>query len=150
MQNLKEKIESEKDSFIKNINELHDSQRTLGEKVADKMADFAGSWTFILSFMAIILLWISLNSWIVLFKPYDPYPFILLNLVLSCLAALQAPIIMMSQKRQEGKDRLRSQHDYDVDVKTEMLVEHMISQLDEIKKQQAEIWKSLEQNKKEE
>jgi uncharacterized membrane protein len=139
MQDIKEKIESNKNSYIKNINDLHESQFTFGEKVADKMADFAGSWTFILSFMAILLVWISLNSWIMIFKPYDPYPFILLNLVLSCLAALQAPIIMMSQKRQESKDRIRSQHDYEVDVKTEMLVEHMMAELDEIKSQQIEI-----------
>jgi len=131
------------ESHVKNINELHANQLTYGEKVADKMADFAGSWTFIISFIIILLTWISLNSWVVLFKPYDPYPFILLNLVLSCIAALQAPIIMMSQKRQESKDRLRSQQDYEVDVKAAHLIETILMELEIVKQQQDLLLKQL-------
>lgn len=134
-------------SHVININELHDNQRTFGERVADKMADFAGSWTFIISFILILLTWISLNSWIVLFTPYDPYPFILLNLVLSCIAALQAPIIMMSQKRQESKDRLRSQQDYEVDVKAAHLIETILCELEIVKQQQEQLLKQLAEKK---
>lgn len=133
----------ETESHVKNINELHANQLTFGEKVADKMADFAGSWTFIISFIVILLTWISLNSWVVLFKPYDPYPFILLNLVLSYIAALQAPIIMMSQKRQESKDRLRSEQDYKVDVKAAHLIETILMELEIVKQQQDLLLKQL-------
>jgi uncharacterized membrane protein len=128
----------------KNINELQEEQLTFGNKLADKLADFAGSWKFIIMFLIIMCVWIVVNSFALITKPYDPYPFILLNLILSCIAALQAPIIMMSQKRQETKDRLRSQNDYNVDVKTEALVEHMIFELKEIKTQQINLLKSLE------
>ena len=131
-------------SLSKNINKLQTEQLTFGNKVADKLADFAGSWKFIISFLVIIIIWISVNSWIMLFQPFDPYPFILLNLILSCIAALQAPIIMMSQKRQETKDRLRSEHDFDVDVKTETLVEHLVKELKDIKSQQAMILDKIE------
>ncbi|MBS3990576.1 MAG: DUF1003 domain-containing protein [Erysipelothrix sp.] len=130
--------------LIRNINELQEEQLTFGNKVADKLADFAGSWKFIISFLVIIVIWISINSWVILFSPYDPYPFILLNLILSCIAALQAPIIMMSQKRQESKDRIRSEHDFEVDVKTEILVEHLVKELRDIKSQQAAILESIE------
>lgn len=131
-------------SRSKNINKLQEEQLTFGNKVADKLADFAGSWKFIISFLVIIIIWISINSWVLLFSPYDPYPFILLNLILSCIAALQAPIIMMSQKRQETKDRLRSEHDFEVDVKTETLVEHLVKELREIKAQQVSILEKIE------
>lgn len=131
-------------SRSKNINKLQEEQLTFGNKVADKLADFAGSWKFIISFLVIIVIWISINSWVLLFSPYDPYPFILLNLILSCIAALQAPIIMMSQKRQETKDRIRSEHDYDVDVKTETLVEHLVKELRELKSQQVLILEKID------
>lgn len=131
-------------SRSKNINKLQEEQLTFGNKVADKLADFAGSWKFIISFLVIIIIWISINSWVLLFSPYDPYPFILLNLILSCIAALQAPIIMMSQKRQETKDRLRSEHDFEVDVKMETLVEHLVKELRDIKAQQVSILEKIE------
>ena len=85
---------------------------TFGQRVADKVATFGGSWTFIIYFMTFLLLWIALNAFLLLNKGFDPYPFILLNLILSCLAALQAPVIMMSQNRQEEKDRMRSENEY--------------------------------------
>jgi len=89
-----------KEYISKNINVLHEERMTFGERAADWFARFAGSWSFISGFMIVLLLWITLNSVFLFIKPYDPYPFILLNLVLSCLAAMQAPIIMMSQNRQ--------------------------------------------------
>ena len=86
-----------------------DTVPTLGERWADKVAEFGGSWTFIILFMIMMIVWIGLNSWVLFFQPFDPYPYIFLNLVLSCIAALQAPIIMMSQNRQEAKDRIRAE-----------------------------------------
>ncbi|GAB3494483.1 DUF1003 domain-containing protein [Spirosoma knui] len=96
-----------------------DSNLTFGQRVADQIADFGGSWTFILSFLGFIVLWMSLNAWWFTNRGFDPYPFILLNLVLSCLAALQAPVIMMSQNRQEERDRDRARRDYEINLKAE-------------------------------
>ena len=106
---------------------------TFGMKASDKLAQFAGSWTFIILFMATILFWIVLNIYFLL-KPYDPYPFILLNLVLSCIAAIQAPIIMMSQNRQEKKDRDRATSDYFVNLKTELIIEDIYNKIDDVLK----------------
>ncbi|WP_229376501.1 DUF1003 domain-containing protein [Fibrella aquatilis] len=96
-----------------------DANLTLGQRLADKIADFGGSWTFILTFLGVMVSWIGLNAWIFANRGFDPYPFILLNLVLSCLAALQAPVIMMSQNRQEERDRERARQDYEVNLKAE-------------------------------
>lgn len=96
-----------------------DANLTLGQRLADHIADFGGSWTFILLFLGIIVVWICLNIWLFANRGFDPYPFILLNLVLSCLAALQAPVIMMSQNRQEERDRDRAKQDYEVNLKAE-------------------------------
>lgn len=122
-----------------NINDLHEESLTRGEKMADKMADFAGSWTFILIFMGILVLWITINSVQLLAGPFDPFPFILLNLILSCIAALQAPVIMMSQNRQEKKDRIRAEHDYEINMKAEILIEELINKLASLEKKQDEI-----------
>jgi uncharacterized membrane protein len=100
--------------------------------MADHLASFGGSWTFIIIFGSILLMWIGLNSLLLLKKPFDPYPFILLNLVLSCLAAIQAPVIMMSQNRQEAKDRLRSQYDYQVNLKAELEIRHLHDKIDHL------------------
>ena len=105
---------------------------TLGGKMADKLASFGGSWTFLIIFASILLIWIALNSFLLLRRPFDPYPFILLNLVLSCLAAIQAPVIMMSQNRQESKDRLRSQHDYRVNLKAELEIRQLHDKIDHL------------------
>lgn len=93
---------------------------SFGERIADKVANFGGSWTFILSFLAFLMCWILLNIYWLSDKGFDPYPFILLNLLLSCIAALQAPVIMMSQNRQEDKDRKRAQNDYMINLKAEL------------------------------
>ena len=104
---------------------------TLGERVADKIAKVAGSWSFIFLFVGFLALWIVGNVYF-LQKAYDPYPFILLNLFLSCVAALQAPVIMMSQNRQEEKDRRRAENDYRINLKSEILVEDLHLKLDKL------------------
>ncbi len=103
---------------------------SLGERLADQIADFGGSWIFISLFGGFILVWIVINTIVLLTRPFDPYPFILLNLMLSCLAAVQAPIIMMSQNRQESRDRLRSENDYRVNLKAELEIRHLHEKLD--------------------
>ncbi|GMV53761.1 MAG: DUF1003 domain-containing protein [Chlorobi bacterium] len=119
-----------------NIEPGIDASLSLGQRIADRIADFGGSWTFILSFMGFIVLWMIVNIWFVTVHPFDPYPFILLNLVLSCLAAIQAPIIMMSQNRQEEKDRMRSEHDYQVNLKAELEIKLLHEKVDHILLQQ--------------
>lgn len=108
------------------------SQITFGQKIADKVAEFGGSWTFIISFMFFLVVWICFNAFILLNKGFDPYPFILLNLILSCIAALQAPVIMMSQNRQEEKDRQRSKNDYMVNLKSELEIRMLHEKIDHL------------------
>jgi uncharacterized membrane protein len=115
-----------------NVNKVHDDKLSFGDKIADKMADIAGSWAFIISFAVVLIIWIAINTVLLLSHPFDPYPFILLNLVLSCVAAMQATVIMMSQNRQEKKDRIRSEQDYEVNLKAEILVEDIIARLKRI------------------
>jgi len=103
---------------------------TIGQKIADKVASFGGSWTFIISFLVFIIIWISINVFWFLNKGYDPYPFILLNLILSCIAALQAPVIMMSQNRQEEKDRARARKDYMINLKSELEIRTLHEKID--------------------
>lgn len=105
---------------------------TFGQRVADKIADFGGSWTFIISFLVSLLLWICLNILWLANKGFDPYPFILLNLILSMLAALQAPVIMMSQNRQESKDRDRAKKDYMINLKSELEIEMLHEKIDHL------------------
>jgi len=114
---------------VKNLNIIHMEHLTFGQKVSDKIASVAGSWAFILSFLGLLFFWIAINSWALFNQPFDPFPFILLNLVLSCIAALQAPIIMMSQNRQEAKDRLRSENDFLVDQKAEIIIEELYKKI---------------------
>ncbi len=116
----------------KDLNAEFDKKLKFGERAADKIAEFGGSWKFIIIFGAILGFWIVLNTVLLFKKPFDPYPFILLNLVLSCLAAIQAPIIMMSQNRQEAKDRLRSEHDYEVNLKAEIEIRYLHEKLDHL------------------
>lgn len=115
---------------------------TLGQKAADTIAKFAGSWAFIFSFTAILILWMIVNV-LLAANAFDPYPFILLNLVLSCVAAIQAPLIMMSQNRQEEKDRRRAENDYKVNLKTEIMIEDLYDKVNIILAKQNEIEKSL-------
>ncbi len=109
-----------------------EGELTFGQRLADKVAEFGGSWTFILLFGAIILGWIGVNTIALMNRGFDPYPYILLNLVLSCVAALQAPIIMMSQNRQETKDRQRSEYDYKVNLKAELEIRMLHEKIDHL------------------
>ncbi|MBN2306493.1 DUF1003 domain-containing protein [Candidatus Peregrinibacteria bacterium] len=122
----------EHEILSENINQEFDRTLTFGEKIADKVATFGGSWSFILTFAGILFGWILINTLLLIKKPFDPYPFILLNLVLSTLAAIQAPIIMMSQNRQEDRDRLRSEQDYKVNLKAELEVKHLNEKMDHL------------------
>jgi uncharacterized membrane protein len=120
------------DTLAENTEEEFDEHRTFGEIVSDHLASFGGSWMFILSFLFLLGIWIAFNLTRGTDLAFDPYPFILLNLILSCVAALQAPIIMMSQKRQEAKDRLRSLNDYQVNLKAELEIRHLHEKMDHL------------------
>jgi len=117
----------------RNIRRDIHGKRTVGEKVADAVAAFGGSWTFIIIFVAILIGWVILNSFILLNRGFDPYPYILLNLFLSMIAAIQAPIIMMSQNRQEAKDRQTAENDYEINLKAELEVSTIHEKLDELR-----------------
>lgn len=116
----------------RNVNVEEEERLTLGDRVADRVAQFGGSWTFIIAFSVVLLLWMVLNTWVFYARPFDPYPFILLNLVLSTLAALQAPIIMMSQNRLSAKDRLKADLDYQVNLKAELEVAQLHHKMDRL------------------
>lgn len=120
------------DTLAENIAEEFDEGRTLGERLSDGLATFGGSWTFIILFSAVLFVWMAFNVWVKPSDRFDEYPFILLNLVLSTLAAVQAPVIMMSQKRQEAKDRLRSESDYRVNLKAELEIRHLHEKIDHL------------------
>lgn len=115
-----------------NIQEEIDAQLTTGQKMADRIASFGGSWTFIVAFFLFLVFWMFLNVWLIAKKPFDPYPFILLNLILSCLAAIQAPIIMMSQNRLDQKDRQRAEHDYKINLKAELEIKLLSEKIDHV------------------
>ena len=116
----------------KDLEEELSKDLTPAQRIADKIAGFGGSWTFILSFFLFLLLWMAINVFILVKRPFDPFPFILLNLILSCLAAIQAPVIMMSQNRKEEKDRKRSQNDYKVNLKAELEIKLLHEKIDHI------------------
>lgn len=118
---------------LKNINEVIDEQMTFGEKVADLVARFGGSWIFIISFCGFLLLWMAINTAYLFTSPPDPFPYIFLNLILSCIAALQAPVIMMSQNRQAVKDRLQADQDFQINIKAEFAIQQIHRKLDELR-----------------
>lgn len=120
-------------------------QYTLGQRAADAIAHFAGSWTFIFVFIGVLLLWMVVNAVFLANDGFDPYPFILLNLVLSCVAAVQAPLIMMSQNRQEEKDRRRAENDYKVNLKTEIMIEDLYDKVNAILAKQSALEKKLQE-----
>ncbi len=133
------------ETLAENIEAEWVGQRSLGERLSDHLASFGGSWTFIIIFFVMLLAWMAFNVVIIEQERFDPYPFILLNLVLSCLAAIQAPIIMMSQKRQEAKDRLRSENDYRVNLKAELEIRHLHEKIDHILTRQWERLAEIQQ-----
>jgi uncharacterized membrane protein len=118
------------------ISKQFERKLTFGERLSDHIAEFGGSWKFLISFGAVLLAWIILNSIFLLNRGFDPYPFILLNLILSCLAAVQAPIIMMSQNRAEARDRLRAENDYKVNLKAELEIRHLHEKIDHLLRRQ--------------
>lgn len=131
----------------RDTNRQFDDTLTLGERVADQIAAFVGSWTFIILFIVFLAVWIVLNSLILirLSKAFDPYPYILLNLMLSMVAALQAPLIMMSQNRQAAKDRLEAEHDYEVNLKAELEILALHQKIDALREEQLKELVSMQQ-----
>lgn len=133
------------ETLAENVEAEYAEQRSFGERLSDRLAAFGGSWTFIMIFFAVLVVWMAFNLIAVQRDVFDPYPFILLNLVLSCLAAIQAPIIMMSQNRQEAKDRLRSENDYRVNLKAELEIRHLHEKIDHILTRQWERLAEIQQ-----
>jgi len=133
-----EVIESlrEHELLTENIEKQFERKLTFGEHLSDKIAEFGGSWKFIIVFGVILLGWIVLNALVLLNRAFDPYPFILLNLILSSLAALQAPVIMMSQNRSEARDRMRAENDYKVNLKAELEIRHLHEKIDHLLRRQ--------------
>ncbi len=152
-QNLEEKDEEDILDLLINepisidVDKESDKNLTFGEKMADKFSEIAGSWTFIIGFCLFLIIWIVINGFL-LANAADPYPFILLNLLLSCLASLQAPIIMMSQNRQAKKDTIRNKNDYRTDLKSELILESLHDDLEKILKNQKKILDYIEEKKK--
>lgn len=149
---LKKKLDAESEEELLNllvdeplaidVDKLEDANRTVGDKFADKLSEIAGSWNFIIGMILFLILWIILNVFVI--ENGDPYPFILLNLILSCVSSLQAPIIMMSQNRESKKDRMRSSNDYKIDLKSELILEELHDEMKEILNNQKKIFKMLE------
>jgi len=140
---LQEKVShslKEHELISRNLNVEFEKELTVWERLSDRVAAFGGSWGFILTFFVIIVVWVVVNSLISLLRPFDPYPYIFLNLVLSLMAAIQAPIILMSQNRQDSKDRLRSEYDYRLNLKAELEVRHLNEKMDLLLTQQ---WRRL-------
>ena len=133
------------DSKISENTSRASEKYTIGQRAADAIAKFAGSWAFIFAFTGVLILWMVINTLLAV-KAFDPFPFILLNLVLSCVAAIQAPLIMMSQNRQEEKDRQRAENDYKVNLKTEIMIEDLYDKMNVMLAKQSALEKQL-QNK---
>lgn len=128
------------ETLTTNTDKEFDAKATRGERVADKVASFGGSWTFITIFMVVLFGWMGINTAVMMAKPFDPFPYIFLNLVLSCLAAIQAPVIMMSQNRGEARDRMRAENDYKVNLKAEIEIRSINEKIDKLISDQ---WKHL-------
>ncbi|MDD3445705.1 MAG: DUF1003 domain-containing protein [Zavarzinia sp.] len=133
------------ETLTRDVEASFDEARGLGDRIADKVAGFGGSWAFILSFSVVLLVWMVFNLMVAVSDQFDPYPFILLNLVLSSLAAVQAPFIMMSQRRQEEKDRARSENDYRVNLKAELEIRHLHEKMDHLLMRQWERLAEIQQ-----
>ena len=126
----------EHEILSENIGKEFDKDLTFGERLSDRIASFGGSWTFIIIFGAVLAIWIVVNAAVLASRAFDPYPFILMNLILSCLAAIQAPIIMMSQNRSESRDRARAENDYKVNLKAELEIRHLHEKIDHLLRKQ--------------
>lgn len=126
--------------LTRDVDREFDEDATIGQRIADKVAAFGGSWTFIVGFLVLLAIWMIVNSVALFVRPFDPFPFIFLNLVLSCVAAFQAPVIMMSQNRQEARDRRRGENDYKINMKAELEIQHINEKVDKLINDQ---WKHL-------
>jgi uncharacterized membrane protein len=126
----------EREILSENIGKEFEEELTFGQRLSDRIASFGGSWTFITIFGAVLFVWIIINTIVLATRAFDPYPFILMNLILSCLAALQAPIIMMSQNRAEARDRARAENDYKVNLKAELEIRHLHEKIDHLLRKQ--------------
>ena len=126
----------EREILSENIGKEFEKDLTFGERLSDRIASFGGSWSFIIIFFAVLVIWIVVNGIILATRAFDPYPFILMNLILSCLAAIQAPIIMMSQNRAEARDRARAENDYKVNLKAELEIRHLHEKIDHLLRKQ--------------
>lgn len=126
----------EHEILSENIGKQFEKELTFGERLSDRIASFGGSWTFIIAFGAVLFVWIVINTVLLATRAFDPYPFILMNLILSCLAALQAPVIMMSQNRTEDRDRARAENDYKVNLKAELEIRHLHEKIDHLLRKQ--------------
>ena len=120
------------ENMARNLNDEFKERQTFANRVSDKIAKFGGSWTFIILFLVVLFAWILINAIFLASRPFDPYPFILLNLVLSSIAAIQAPVIMMSQNRKDAKDRLRAEYDYKVNLKAELEIRNLHEKMDHL------------------
>ena len=141
--NLKKQVAESlilQENLTENTDKEFDAKATRGEKIADRVAAFGGSWTFITIFMVVLVIWMGINTTMIMLKPFDPYPYIFLNLILSCLAAIQAPVIMMSQNRAEARDRMRAENDYKVNLKAEIEIRSIDEKIDKLISDQ---WKHL-------
>ena len=134
-------------SIAMDVDKADKDNEKFGDKVADKLTEIAGSWSFIIGFSLFLVIWVLLNVYV--FVNLDPYPFVFLNLLLSCIAALQAPVIMMSQNRSAKKDSMRSKNDYKTDLKSELILEDLHDKMDTILKNQKKILSKLEDDKNE-
>ncbi len=130
---VKRGVKKKSGRFKNNKHPIFKQKLTFGQRSADAIAKFGGSWSFIIVFFLFLISWMGVNSWLLITKSFDPYPFILLNLVLSCLAAIQAPVILMSQNRQTERDRIDANYDYKVNRLAEREIKNMQTDLDEIK-----------------
>lgn len=139
LQDIVKKSISEENLILQNLLNPPKEILTKGQKISDKVARFGGSWAFIISFFVILILWIVYNTTAAIKNEFDPYPFILMNLILSCIAALQAPIIMMSQNRKEEKDRLRSENDYLINLKAELEIRALHQKIDLLQEEQIKV-----------
>ena len=130
----KEVIEklNEFETLVANVDREYDARMTFGQRLSDRIAIFGGSWRFIFLFALVLVIWMGINTFLLIVRPFDPYPFILLNLVLSCLAAVQAPVILMSQNRQEARDRKRAEHDYKINLKAELEIQQLHQKVDHL------------------
>lgn len=132
-----------------NINKELSKTLTFGEKMADRIAKFAGSWSFLILFGGVVITWAAVNTKLIFDRPFDPFPYVFLNLILACISSVQAPIIMMSQNRESQKDRLRSENDYLINLKSEIILEDMHIKIDEIIMEQSLLKKELKDIKME-